>query len=63
MGQNFYWETVRKGIKVFSFNIAVIVIGVVLYNSNTNIYSKAIVEQTSEWNRYPIKEILEIPVN
>ena len=63
MGRNFYWETVRKAIKVFSFNIAVIVIGVVLYNSNTNIYSKAIVEQTSEWNGYPIKDILEIPVN
>ena len=63
MASNYGWDTCRKAIKVFTFNIAVVVIGVVLYKSSTSVYSSAIIEQTKEWSQYPIKEIMEVPVN
>jgi hypothetical protein len=36
------WDLVRKAIKVFTLNIAVIVIGVVLLYGNTSVYIGAV---------------------
>ena len=42
-------------------NIAIIVIGIVLYNNDTSVYSGVMFEETSEWARFPIKEVLDVP--
>jgi hypothetical protein len=36
------WDVVRKTIKIFTLNIAVLVIGVVLLYSNTSVYIGAV---------------------
>lgn len=46
---------------MFTVNIAIIVIGIVLYNNDTSVYSGVMFEETSEWSRFPIKEVLDVP--
>jgi hypothetical protein len=33
----------------------------VLYNNDTSVYSGVMFEETSEWARFPIKEVLDVP--
>ena len=54
-------HTIRKVIKVFTVNIAIIVIGVVLYTNDTPTYSGVMFEETAEWERFPIKEVIDVP--
>ncbi len=54
-------HTIRKAIKVFTVNIAIIVIGVILYANDLSVYSGVMFEETSEWERFPIKEVLDVP--
>ena len=46
---------------MFTVNIAIVVIGIVLYNNDTSVYSGVMFEETSEWERFPIKEVLDVP--
>jgi len=59
----FVKHNLLKGLNMLTLGLGFLVIGVVLYNSETATYAGIIFQETSEWGDYPIREILNVTAN
>lgn len=50
-------------LNIVTFGVGFLVIGCVLYMTETATYAGIIYQETSEWDTYPIKEIVNIAAN